>query len=82
MSGEPGPESAREGRFQASALIRAIRQPAASAVMWMMLSAVLGRVAALLMTVVIGRRIGPESYGVFAFATSTVLLAAQLGGLG
>jgi O-antigen/teichoic acid export membrane protein len=50
--------------------------------MWMMLSAILGRIAALLMTVAIGRRIGPESFGVFAFATSTVLLAAQLGGLG
>jgi O-antigen/teichoic acid export membrane protein len=48
----------------------------------MLAASIAGRLAAFVMTIVIVRRIGPESYGVFTFATSTVLLAAQLGGLG
>ena len=75
-------DSDRPRRRAVLQLLRLARTPGLAAVGWMLAASIAGRLAAFAMTIVIVRRLGPESYGVFTFATSTVLLAAQLGGLG
>jgi O-antigen/teichoic acid export membrane protein len=65
-----------------STIANRLRSGAAGRFAWSMAAAIVARVGLLALAILIGRRFGPEDYGVFTFATGVALLVAQIAVLG